>query len=221
MGSDITYDWPTEDETGGDVFGHSRFLKWLAGENAAGRVRFRRLKAKSGRTVLDVILSMATARRFAIGHVNGVPFLGVQPGDLAALAEIPWTHSEARRGFASASITLCGRAPNDLPIRVSIPANLNSFRLFMRQGARSIHIRRVVVAPHGRVSRVSRKPWRALRLVRRAQIRRNTVMDGEVTQQGAVAMEAVPGRASVAAQPRGERKARKGRMSRLRGKRGS
>lgn len=177
MSFNMNFEWEPEEESNDEIFTDSRFMRWLAAENAAGRLRFRGLKTRKGKAALEVNLSMAAARRFSMGLVGHAPFLGIQPGDLYALSEIPWTHSEARRSFASASLTLCGRAPNGLPIRIAIPANPESFRNFLHKGARHIHLRRVVVAPYGRVTRVSRKPYRALKLVRRGQIRRQRKID--------------------------------------------
>jgi len=189
----------SEEALARDIFGESRFMRWLAEEHAAGRAHLRRLRTRDGRNVLEVDLTSSAARRFALGEIGGMPFIGIQPGDLQALSEIPWTHSEARRSPASASITLCGRAPNALPIRVAIPANPEGWASFLPPRARHIQLRRVTVAPHGRVSRISRRPARNLKLVRRGQMRGHQLVNQQTRPRGGPARGQRPATASPAA----------------------
>ena len=141
------------------VVEESMFLRWLANHAGNGLV-------KIGRTgdTLALKVSMVVARRFAIGDIDSSPFLGIQQPELVAFNEIEWTHVELCPDATPATVTLSSEGlsdqdrpgPDQLPVRIIIPAKVQSIKQFGLGKKEFLDLRRIVVSDRGRVERVAR-----------------------------------------------------------------
>jgi hypothetical protein len=172
----------------------SMFLRWLANHAGNGLV-------KIGRTgdTLALKVSMVVARRFAIGDIDGAPFLGIQQPELVAFNEVAWTHVELCPDMTPATITLSSeglgeadRPPQDqLPVRIVIPAKMHSIKQFGLARKEFLDLRRIVVSDQGRVERVARLAVKRLPL---KLVTSKTAGDSAGTTKGAGAGERQQGR---------------------------
>lgn len=141
------------------VVEESMFLRWLANHAGNGLVKIGRV----GDT-LALKVSMVVARRFAIGDIDGAPFLGIQQPELIAFNEVAWTHVELAPNATPATVTLSSEGtgehdrpgPDQLPVRIIIPAKLQSIKQFGLANKEFLDLRRIVVSDQGRVERVAR-----------------------------------------------------------------
>ena len=167
----------------------SAFMRWLAHHNNTNLVSI----GRSGETLV-LKVSMVLARRFAIGEIDGSPFLGIQQPELIAFDEIGWTHIDfvAEANPPRLMLSSEGTGEHDrpdvgqLPVRIIIPARPSSVAQFDIKNARFLDLRRIVVSDDGRVERVGRMAARRLPL-RLARIRRRAEDedgDGELVAQG-------------------------------------
>lgn len=149
------------------VFDESIFLRWLANHAGNDLVKIGRI----GDT-LSIDCTMIVARRFAVGEVDGAPFLGIQQPELVAMNELSWTHIELCPNVSPVTITLSSEGvsdadrpgPEQLPVRVVIPAKVKSIKHYGLLQKPFLDLRRIVVSDQGKVERVARLAVRRLPL---------------------------------------------------------
>jgi hypothetical protein len=169
----------------------SAFMRWLAHHNNTSLVNI----GRSGDTLV-LKVSSVLARNFAIGELDGAPFLGLQQPELIAFDEIPWTHIDFLAETSPPRLILSSEGTGDhdrpsigqLPVRVIIPARPAAVAQFDIKNSRFLDLRRIVVSDQGRVDRVGRMAVRRLPM-RLARIRSRETADEDendntVLQQG-------------------------------------
>ncbi|MBV6632123.1 MAG: hypothetical protein KI792_03710 [Alphaproteobacteria bacterium] len=145
--------------TNQSVVEESMFLRWLANHSGNGLVKI----GRAGDT-LALKVSMVVARRFAIGDIDASPFLGLQQPELVAFNEVEWTHIELCPNVTPATLTLSSEGlsdqdrppPEQLPVRIIIPAKVQSIKQFRLNKREFLDLRRIVVSDDGKVERVAR-----------------------------------------------------------------
>lgn len=145
--------------TNQSVVEESMFLRWLANHSGNGLVKI----GRAGDT-LALKVSMVVARRFAIGDIDAAPFLGLQQPELVAFNEVEWTHIELCPNITPVTLTLSSEGltdqdrppPEQLPVRIIIPAKVQSIKQFRLNKREFLDLRRIVVSDDGKVERVAR-----------------------------------------------------------------
>ena len=170
--------------TNQSVVEESMFLRWLANHAGNGLVKI----GRAGDT-LALKVSMVVARRFAIGDIENSPFLGIQQPELVAFNEIEWTHVELCPDATPATVTLSSEGlseqdrpgPDQLPVRIIIPAKVQSIKQFGLVRKEFLDLRRIVVSDRGRVERVARLAVKRLplKIVRAKKPKRRPPSDEE------------------------------------------
>ncbi|GAB5389792.1 MAG: hypothetical protein Alpg2KO_27600 [Alphaproteobacteria bacterium] len=147
------------------------FFHWIAAEASSGRAKIQPVETKNGVPAMEIEMSLMLARRFAIGAIKGVPFIGVQMGMFPAIRDVPWTLAEAYKGNEKGRVTLHGKGSGNVPLRLVLPSNPKGLAFFMRGKVQRLDLRRVAVSPMGKVSRIATRPFRSVRLVRRTTLK--------------------------------------------------
>lgn len=144
------------------------FMRWLAHNSNISLVSIDR-----DNETLVLTVSGLLARRFALGEIDGAPFMGIQQPELIAFDEIGWTHFHLQADETPPRLVLSSEGttdqdrpgPGQLPVRLVMPARLSALRQFHVLESGHLDIRRVVVSDRGRVDRVGRLAVRRLPLM--------------------------------------------------------
>ncbi|MEM6903070.1 MAG: hypothetical protein AAF556_07510, partial [Pseudomonadota bacterium] len=98
---------------------------------------------------------------------------GLQQPELVAFNEVEWTHIELCPNITPATLTLSSEGtsdqdrppPEQLPVRIIIPAKVQSIKQFRLNKREFLDLRRIVVSDDGKVERVARLAVKRLPLI--------------------------------------------------------